>query len=158
MVHRNTPSSAYDVGMTDAQNYQNHAKTVPLYHLVAGPILLLNLLWTMSGVWTRPGGDSVLALLVAIALVIVYLYARSFALTVQDRVIRLEMRLRLHELLPADLVPRIPEFTRDQLVALRFASDAELPALARRVLDERLMERKVIKQLVRDWQADTLRA
>ncbi len=94
----------------------------------------------------------------AIALVIVYLYARSFAVTVQDRVIRLEMRLRLRELLPADLVPRIPEFTRGQLIALRFASDAELPALARRVLDERLMERKVIKQLVRDWQADTLRA
>ena len=99
-----------------------------------------------------------MALLLAVALVIVYLFARAFALTVQDRVIRLEMRLRMREVLPADLLPRIPEFTRGQLVALRFASDAELPALARRVLDERLTDRKAIKQLVREWQADTLRA
>ncbi len=146
-------------GMAEsAQTFKNHAKTVPLYHLVAGPILLINVFWTAAGVWTHPGGDSVMALLVAIALVIVYLFARAFALTVQDRVIRLEMRLRMRELLPADLLPRIPEFTRGQLVALRFASDAELPALARRVLDEGLTDRKAIKQLVRQWQADTLRA
>jgi hypothetical protein len=64
----------------------------------------------------------------------------------------------MREVLPADLVARIPEFTHKQLVALRFASDAELPALARKVLDERLTDGKAIKQLVRDWQADTLRA
>jgi hypothetical protein len=87
-----------------------------------------------------------------------YLFARVFALTVQDRVIRLEMRLRMRELLPADLQPRINEFTHKQLVAMRFASDAELPALARTVLDERLTDGTAIKRLVRDWQADTLRA
>ena len=87
-----------------------------------------------------------------------YFVARIMAVTVQDRVIRLEMRLRMRELFPADLAARIPEFTPKQLVALRFASDAELPALARKVLDERLTDGKTIKQLVRDWQADTLRA
>ena len=140
------------------QSYKNHAKVVPIYHLVAGPILAINVLWCAYRVFTRSGADSVIALLVSIALVIMYLFARVFALTVQDRVIRLEMRLRMRERLPADLQPRIHEFTRDQLVALRFASDAELPALARKVLDERLTDRKTIKQLVRDWQADTLRA
>ena len=84
--------------------------------------------------------------------------ARIFALTVQDRVIRLEMRLRLRELLPPDLQPRIGEFTRHQLVAMRFASDRELPAIARKVLDERLEDRKAIKLLVQEWEADHLRA
>jgi hypothetical protein len=85
-------------------------------------------------------------------------FARVFALTVQDRVIRLEMRLRVAEVLPVDLRPRIPEFTVAQLVSLRFASDAELPALARKVLYEKLDNRKAIKQLVKDWQGDYLRA
>lgn len=140
------------------QTYQNHARYVPAYHMVAGPILLINFLWCAYRAGTRVGPDSAIALLVSIALIIIFIFARNFALTVQDRVIRLEMRLRLRELLPADLAPRIPEFTRGQLVGLRFASDAELPALARKVLDERLTDRKAIKQLVRDWQADTLRA
>lgn len=140
------------------QTYQNHARYVPAYHMVAGPILLINFLWCAYRACTRVGPDSAIALLVSIALIIIFIFARNFALTVQDRVIRLEMRLRLRELLPADLAPRIPEFTRGQLVGLRFASDAELPALARKVLDERLTDRKAIKQLVRDWQADTLRA
>jgi hypothetical protein len=93
-----------------------------------------------------------------VALLLLALYARTFALTVQDRVIRLEMQLRLQNLLPADLHPRIPEFTTSQLVALRFASDSELPDLARKVLAEKLSERKAIKQLIRDWQPDNLRA
>ena len=77
---------------------------------------------------------------------------------VQDRVIRLEMQLRLERLLSAEMRARIPEFTIGQLVSLRFASDAELPALARKVLDEKLEKRAEIKKLVTDWQADNLRA
>jgi hypothetical protein len=77
---------------------------------------------------------------------------------VQDRVIRLEMHLRLKQLLPAELQPRIQEFTVGQLVSLRFASDAELPDLARKVLDEKLSDRKTIKKLIRNWQPDFLRA
>jgi hypothetical protein len=77
---------------------------------------------------------------------------------VQDRVIRLEMRLRLAQVLPVDMRPRIPEFTPAQLISLRFASDAELPALARKVLDDKMNNRKAIKQLIKDWQGDYLRA
>jgi hypothetical protein len=68
------------------------------------------------------------------------------------------MRLRLQQLLPADLRSRIPEFTVGQLVSLRFAGDAELPDLARKVLQDKVTNRKAIKQLVRDWQPDFLRA
>ncbi|MGA7622790.1 MAG: DUF6526 family protein, partial [Candidatus Acidiferrales bacterium] len=81
-----------------------------------------------------------------------------FALRVQDRIIRLEMQLRMQNLLPPDLKTRIHEFTVNQLVALRFASDAELIELARKVYNEKLDDRKAIKQMIRDWQADDLRA
>ena len=96
--------------------------------------------------------------LVGAALIALFVVLRNSALTVQDRLIRLEMRLRLAGLLPADLLPRIPEFSVAQLVSLRFACDEELPALARRVLEEKLEDRKAIKKLVTNWQADYLRA
>ena len=140
------------------QSYTNHAKVIPLYHYFALPVSALNAIWLIYRAATRPSWDTAIAAAMGVALAVMFLLARIFALTVQDRVIRLEMRLRLRELLPADLQPRIGEFTRDQLVALRFAGDRELPALARRVLDERLQDRKAIKLLVQDWQADHLRA
>ena len=141
------------------QNLKNHVRLVPLFHLFVLPVLLINIGGTIHHI-IRAGisFNSVFGVLMALALFAFAFYARVFALAVQDRVIRLEMRLRLAELLPADLLPRIPEFTVDQLVSLRFACDAELPALARKVLDEKLSDRKVIKQLVKDWQADYLRA
>ena len=141
-----------------SQSFKNHARIVPVYHLVAGPIFFANLFWSAYRAITQPSGPTIFSLLLAIAFVILFFFARVFALTVQDRVIRLEMRLRMREVLPADLVPRIPEFTPAQLVSLRFASDRELPVLARQVLEQRLNNRKAIKQLVKEWQADHLRA
>jgi len=95
---------------------------------------------------------------VAAALVTGGLCFRLFALKVQDRVIRLEMRLRMERLLPADLKARIEDFTVGQLIALRFASDPELPDLARRVLNDKVTQRKAIKQMVKNWKPDYLRA
>ncbi len=92
------------------------------------------------------------------ALIVLFVNSRNSTLAVQNRLIRLEMRLRLAGLLPAELQSRIREFTLDQLISLRFASDAELPGLARKVLDDKMNDRKAIKQLVKDWQADWLRA
>lgn len=141
------------------QNLQNHVRVVPPFHMFALPVLMLNAGWSIYHlVKVGISFESILGVLVAFALLTALTYARLFALTVQDRVIRLEMRLRLAEILPVDLRPRIPEFTVGQLVSLRFASDAELPALARKVLDEKLSNRKAIKQLVKDWQGDYLRA
>ncbi len=140
------------------QSYKNHARNVPAYHFVAFPIFFINVVWSAYRTFVSFSFESVLALLLAIALVLLFFFARVFALTVQDRVIRLEMTLRLTQLLPADLRSRVNDFTVAQLVGLRFASDQELPDLARKVLEEKLTDRKAIKQLVRHWQPDLLRA
>jgi Family of unknown function (DUF6526) len=141
------------------QNLQNHTRIVPPFHMFVLPVLLVNVGWTIYHlVKAGLSFESVFGILLALALLMFALFARLFALTVQDRVIRLEMRLRLAEVLPVDMRPRIPEFTVGQLVSLRFAGDAELPALARKVLDEKMNNRKAIKQLIKDWQGDYLRA
>jgi hypothetical protein len=144
--------------VSQEQNFENHARFFPLFHFVVAPIFLLNIVWSIVRLIRHVSFDTIVWLLVAIALFLLALTARLMALTVQDRVIRLEMRLRLQQLLQPELRGRIPEFTVDQLISLRFASDAELPALAQKVLDEKLTSRKTIKKMVHDWQADLLRA
>jgi hypothetical protein len=121
-------------------------------------VFFADLVWMTYRAVRVPSTDTILAALTAAALILLAFYARVFALTVQDRVIRLEMRLRLRELLPAALQSRIHDFTKGQLVAMRFASDAELPALAERVLQDKILDRKVIKQMIANWEADHLRA
>jgi len=122
-------------------------------------VMLGNLIWHIY--WVIKGGVTpagILGCLFALALILGFLSCRLFSLTVQDRVIRLEETLRYVRLLPVDLQSRIGEFTVAQMVSLRFASDAELPGLARKVLDEKMAARKPIKQLVRSWKPDNLRA
>ena len=140
------------------QSFENHTRVVPAYHMLTLGIFVVNLLWSIYRIIQVPGVDSLVSLLLAAAFILLLLYARSFALRVQDRVIRLEMRLRLRELLPPDLQGRILEFTPRQLVALRFASDEELPELCRTVLRDNITEGKTIKKMIRNWQADYLRA
>ena len=143
------------------QNLANHTKFFPLFHFFVLPVLLVNLgiqIYWLKELWNTFTFRSIFNVLLALALIAGFLSARRFALAVQDRVIRLEERLRYQRLLPADLQPRIEEFSVAQLVSLRFASDAELPALARKVLDEKMQERKAIKQLVKNWKPDYLRA
>jgi len=139
------------------QNFKNHVHQVPEF-AIANVILMVNLVGRLVDLRHGIRFGSVMDVPVGAALIALFVMARNSVVTVQDRLIRLEMRLRLAGALPADLCPRIPEFTVAQLVSLRFASDAELPALARKVLDEKLSDRKGIKQLVKDWQADYLRA
>ena len=143
---------------TETQSFDNHARLVPTYNVVAFSILALNLFWTIYRAVVAFSMGAAVSLLVAIALLILIWFARVFALTVQDRVIRLEMKLRLQEVLPADLRGRAAELTVKQLVALRFASDAELPDLCRKVLDGNLADQKAIKKEIRNWQGDFLRA
>jgi hypothetical protein len=141
-----------------AQNFENHAKFVPAFHFFILPVFLFNVIWSIYRVVTSFSIQSVRSLLLALAFFLLAFCARIFALTVQDRLIRLEMRLRMMQLLPQELRARIPDFTVDQLVALRFASDAELPALCRKVLDDKIGDRKAIKKMVQNWQPDLLRA
>jgi hypothetical protein len=141
------------------QSLQGHTKWVPAFHFFVQPVLLINfgfsIYWCLKSWFTISG---VLSVLVAAALVVGMVMARVMAMRVQDRVIRLEERLRFERVLPADLHPRIGEFTIDQLVALRFASNAELPELARKVLDEKVNDRKAIKQMIKTWRPDFARA
>jgi hypothetical protein len=141
-----------------SQSAAKHARFLPPYHFVVGPILLANFI---TAVWRFDSAvlwPSVMQVLLGLALLIFFFFARVMALTVQDRVIRLEERLRLARLLPADLQGRIEELTVGQLVALRFASDAEVAELTRRVLLEKITDKKVIKGMVKEWRADHLRA
>lgn len=141
------------------QSYSNHVKLVPPFHFFVMPVLALNLIWSIYHLWKLHFSfEGIVGLLLALALAVGFLYARIFALSVQDRVIRLEERLRLARLLPDELKPRIDEYTVSQLVGLRFACDEELPALARKVLTENLRGRKEIKQLVKTWRPDYHRA
>ena len=127
-------------------------------------LFTINLAWSLyrlkrsfSTASTFARVDAGIAFLLAVALILLFFYARSFALTVQDRVIRLEMTLRLEQLLPPDFQARVQEFSLDQVIALRFASDEELPDLARRALTEKLTERKTIKKMIKKWRPDFLR-
>lgn len=139
------------------QSFENHTRIVPLYHMVAFGILVINLLYRLYRVVTDLSVETLVTGLVAVALILLFFYARIFALTAQDRVIRLEMLLRLERLLPPDLRARAKDLTVDQLVALRFAGDDELPELARKVLTDNIRERRAIKKMVRNWQGDYLR-
>jgi hypothetical protein len=140
------------------QNFQNHTRLVPAFHFVAGPILLINVIWSLYKIVTSFSGDRVIGLLLAIAFLSIFFHARVFALAVQDRVIRLEMTFRLEKLLPPDLKPRIKEFTLGQLIAMRFAGDEELPGLAKTVLQQNIDSRTEIKKLIKNWNPDYLRA
>ncbi len=145
--------------MPEQQSFSNHGKFFPPFHFFAAPILIANFIWSIFRL--KPLGFSpyaIFSVVVAAALVVTLFAARIMALTVQDRVIRLEERLRYQRLLPTDLQSRIDDFTINQLVSLRFASDAELPGLARKVLDDKINERKTIKQMIKVWKPDYLRA
>ena len=145
--------------MPQTQTLQNHTRLLPPFHFFVIPVMAINFIWSTYR-WTVAGFslDGFERVLLAAALLVGFGTVRRMALTVQDRVIRLEERLRYERVLPADLKVRIGEFTVTQLIALRFASDLELPVLARKVLDDKINERKAIKQMVKTWKPDYLRA
>jgi len=139
------------------QNYANHRRFIPLYHFVTFGIFVVNLIYALYRAVRAFSFETVLGVAVAFALLCVFFFARIFALTVQDRVIRLEMRLRLAQILPPDLRTRIDELDRDQFIALRFASDAEMADLVRETLTNQIRNRDEIKKRIKDWQADYFR-
>jgi hypothetical protein len=138
------------------QDYSHHTRWSPLYHFVATPIAVLNLYVQGRHLYYNQTRYAFWNLVLAIGFFAIVGSARLMALAVQDRVIRLEMRLKLRELgVPEADIKRI---TVRQFVGLRFASDAELPGLVSRVLSGELAEQKAIKAAIKDWQADWQRA
>jgi hypothetical protein len=135
------------------QTYANHGRFHPIFHFLLAPILLINLIVSIVWLVRNPGFVSVWYLVMAVALFVMGTLVRVNPMKVQDRVIRLEERLRLYALLPESQRARIPELTEDQLVGLRFAPDEELPALAQRAISEHLT-RKDIKKAIVNWRPD----
>ncbi len=139
------------------QSFQHHAQMVPAYHYVTSPLGLIYVVWSIARLVQQPGADTVYALVGALALFGAIAFARLSPLKAQDRVIRLEERLRLTRLLPADLQSRVDDIRPSQLIALRFASDAEVPELARKVIGNPDMTSKDIKSQITNWKADYFR-
>ena len=145
--------------MPEAQNFKNHARFDPPYHFFAATILLINIIVTIVvsvHTWNEDPGMSIWKVLVAMALLVLALKARSYPLAAQDRVIRLEERLRFAALLPADDLAKSDSLSIAQIVALRFVSDAELPGVVHRTLAENLTP-KQIKATIQDWRPDYTR-
>ena len=140
------------------QNYSNHARFDPMWHFVAVPILTGGFVVAVIHALRAPDMANIWGAIYALGVLLAVFTARLQTLRVQNRVIRLEMRLRLATLLPAALAGRVGELTPSQLVGLRFASDAELPALVERCLKGELPTDGSVKKEVRDWQSDWLRA
>ena len=141
--------------MANEQSLQNHGRYEPLYHYVAFPLLVANLLHAFTRLMPL-SSDSLFRLGLAVALVLLGWFARAFPLTAQNRIIRLEERLRLRDLAP-ELAVQSARITPGQWTALRFASDDELPELVRQVLDGKLASGADIKKAIRHWRADHLR-
>lgn len=142
------------------QTFDNHTRFDPLFHFFLLPVFGLGLVMSLIHFFAhfthsdfRENFHAFLLIVLALALLALALKTRLYSLKVQDRVIRLEERLRLMQLLPELLRSRIPELTEDQLVGLRFASDAEVPKLAERALNEKL-SRKDIKKAIQNWRPD----
>jgi hypothetical protein len=139
------------------QNFSNHSKLDVIHHFVVFPILLLNVLRAASLCATSFSFDSVLQLLVAAALMLLSFKVRLYSLKVQDRLIRLEERLRIAPLLsPDERAEVLGLLSEPQLVGLRFASDGEVANLARRAAREKLTKSDIKKAIV-SWRGDYFR-
>ncbi len=138
------------------QTYANHARIDPAFHYFLLPVLLITWIATMVHLARHPHLGSAWHVVLAFALILVALKSRMYALQSQDRVIRLEERMRLSMLLQEPLRARIGDLTERQLIGLRFASDAEIPALVARALSEKLTQ-KQIKQAIQNWRPDHFR-
>jgi hypothetical protein len=141
---------------TSPQNLKNHTRLDPPFHILLTLIVALNLIYSIVHLVRHFGVESAWFVVLSVGLVIVWLRLRTYPIKVQDRVIRLEERLRLQALAPAEWHTQIYRLSEDQLIGLRFAGDDEVVALAKQALEENL-NRKQIKERIRNWRADEWR-
>ncbi len=135
------------------QSYSNHGRTDPWFHYGIAPILLICFLWSIYFTVRRASAIHIWLTALSLTILLLAFLCRSYALKVQDRVIRLEERLRLSALLSEPLRSQIPQLEERQLVALRFAADDEIPALVEKTLREKL-DPKAIKKSIQRWRPD----
>ena len=143
----------------EIQNFGNHKRNYPLFHFVASPLLAIYLVYTVYTLVRAPSLATVMGVVLAAGIVALLFASRLMVLTVQNRVIRLEMTLRLQRVLgPVAAADALAKLPLGRLIALRFASDTELPGLIARVLSQELGTSTQLKQAIREWQPDLLRA
>ncbi len=140
------------------QSYANHTRWHPPFHFFVLPVMLINFVVSIVQFVRMPGLGTGWWIVFSLALLVLALLARVNPLTAQDRIIRLEERLRYHQLLPEEVAREASAtLTRGQVIALRFAPDEELPALVRQVLDGKLTKPAEIKRTIQAWRADDFR-
>jgi hypothetical protein len=144
---------------TQTQDFSNHKRHFPLFHFIASPLLAIYALYAIYALIRAPSLATAMGVVLAAGVNAALFASRLMVLTVQNRLIRLEMTMRLERVLgaiaAADAIARLP---LGRMLALRFASDAELPALVARVLSQELTTNLQVKQAIREWQPDFLRA
>ena len=143
--------------MPEQQTYANHVRWYPLVHFVIFPLLTILLIWSIVNLVMAPSAGNLWNLLLIIGVVLLSFAARLQALKAQDRLIRLEEKLRYRELLSSDLCASAEGLRTGQMIALRFASDGELGELLERVLNGELSTSKEIKMAIQEWRGDYLR-
>lgn len=140
--------------MSETQSASSHAKMVPMYHyLTFACVLLPTVYFAVQAVRDFSVG-AVMMVVFGVGVIFSTFFARIFPLGVQDRVIRLEERIRMERVLPAEMHGRLGEVSTSHLIGLRFAPDDELADLVQRILDGELSDRKSVKQAIRSWRAD----
>lgn len=144
------------MGARGMQTYRNHVRH-DIFLYFCSLLLLVSIALAGAGLYWSEKLVGVAVIVNSIAMLCLALNARGYGTTVQDRIIRLEMRIRLKEVLGGDPLGRIRDFTLSQLIGLRFASDEELSALSQEVLEKHITDVDQIKQMVNDWQPDHLR-
>ncbi len=140
----------------EPQSLRNHARFDPLFHFFLAPVVLANLICAVVALIRHPHWHSAWWVVLSVAAIVATFKLRLYSLKVQDRVIRLEERLRLQALAPAEWRAQIYRLTEDQLIGLRFAADDEAVELAKQALEHNL-NRKQIKQRIKSWRADEWR-
>jgi hypothetical protein len=142
--------------MSETQNLKNHARFDPAYHFLLFAVYLLNLIYAGFHLYRQPSLSSGWYLVVSLLAVVPLLKLRTYPLKVQDRVIRLEERVRLQTLAPQEWRTQLHRLNENQLIALRFAADDEVVELATQALEQSLT-RKQIKERIRNWRPDNWR-
>ena len=143
--------------MATTQNFANHTRWHPPFHFFVLPVMLINFFWSVVEFVKAPGRNSGWWIVVSLALLLLTFFVRTNSLKVQDRIIRLEEKLRYQRLLSPAVVQQAGALTVDQIVALRFAGDDELEGLVRAVASGKLAKPGHIKQAIKNWRADTFR-
>lgn len=143
--------------MATTQNFANHTRWHPPFHFFVLPVMLINFIWSVVEFVRAPGFNSGWWVIVSLALLMLTFFVRTNSLRVQDRIIRLEEKVRYQQVLSPALAQQCIALTTGQIIALRFAGDEELEDLAGQVAAGRLVKPKDIKRAIKNWRADTFR-